>query len=98
MSFSPRTGLVYVPVIEMGAVFSDKGIDPAHWKPILHSTQFAGLAGGDGDPPADSASSSLVAWDPVGARKAWEVPTPGPHNGGTLATAGDVVFQGLADG
>ena len=98
MSFSPRTGLVYVPVIEMGSVFSDKGIDPAHWKPILQSTQFAGLAGGDGDPPADSASSSLVAWDPVGARKAWEVPTPGPHNGGTLATAGDVVFQGLADG
>jgi quinohemoprotein ethanol dehydrogenase len=98
MSFSPRTGLVYVPVIEMGSVFSDKGIDPAHWKPILHSTQFTGLASGDGDPPADSASSSLVAWDPVGARKAWEVPTPGPHNGGTLATAGDVVFQGLADG
>ena len=98
MSFSPRTGLVYVPVIEMSSVFSDKGIDPARWKPILHSTQFTGLAGVDGDPPADAATSSLVAWDPVRARKVWEVPTPGPHNGGTLATAGDVVFQGLADG
>jgi quinohemoprotein ethanol dehydrogenase len=98
MSFSPRTGLVYVPVIEMGSVFSDKGIDAARWKPIPHSTQFTGLAAGDGDPPADSATSSLVAWDPVRARKVWEVRTPGPHNGGTLATAADLVFQGTADG
>jgi quinohemoprotein ethanol dehydrogenase len=98
MSFSPRTGLVYVPVIEMGSVFGDKGIERASWKPLPYSTQFTGLTGADGDPPADSATSSLVAWDPVAARKVWEVPTPGPHNGGTLATAGDLVFQGLADG
>ena len=31
-------------------------------------------------------------------RAAWQQPTPGPHNGGTLATAGDLVFQGQADG
>ena len=36
-----------------------------------HSIQFAGFASGDGDPPADAASSSLVAWDPVRARPAW---------------------------
>ncbi len=29
MSFSPRTGLVYLPVTEMGASYSQKGIDPA---------------------------------------------------------------------
>ena len=98
MSFSPRTGLVYLPVTEMGASFSDRGIDPARWNPIPHSPQFAGMAGGDGDPPADSAQSSLVAWDPERARPAWSIPTPGAHNSGTLATAGDLVFQGQADG
>ena len=55
MSFSPRTGLVYLPVTEMGASYSQKGIDPSHWTPIPHSVQFAGIASGDGDPPADSA-------------------------------------------
>ena len=48
---------------------------------------------GDGDPPADSARSSLTAWDPVRARPAWRIETPGAHNSGTLATAGDLVFQ-----
>ena len=98
MSFSPRTKLVYVPIIEMSSVYSAEGIDPKKWSPLPYSTQYTGLAGGDGDPQPDAAKSSLVAWDPLGARKVWEVPTPGPHNGGTLATAGDLVFQGLADG
>ena len=98
MSFSPRTGFVYLPVTEMGASYSQKGIDPATWKPIPHSVQFAGTAIGDGDPPADSARSSLVAWDPVRARPVWTIETPGAHNSGTLATAGDLVFQGQADG
>jgi quinohemoprotein ethanol dehydrogenase len=98
MSFSPRTGLVYVPIIEMGTTYGDDGVDFEHWSPLPYSTQYTGLASGDGDPPADAGKSSLVAWDPVAARKVWEMPTPGPHNGGTLVTAGDVVFQGLADG
>jgi quinohemoprotein ethanol dehydrogenase len=34
----------------------------------------------------------------VKQRAVWQQPTPGPHNGGTLATAGDLVFQGQADG
>jgi quinohemoprotein ethanol dehydrogenase len=34
----------------------------------------------------------------VKQRAAWQQPTPGPHNGGTLATGGDLVFQGQADG
>jgi quinohemoprotein ethanol dehydrogenase len=98
MSFSPRTGLVYVPTIEMSIVYSDEGIDAKTWSPMLYTPEYVGLARGDGDPPADAGKSALIAWDPVAARKVWEVPTPGPHNGGTLATAGDVVFQGLADG
>jgi quinohemoprotein ethanol dehydrogenase len=96
-SFSPRTGLVYVPTIEMPATFGGD-VDPKNWKPLPASIQYTGFPTADGDPPADGGKSFLVAWDPVKQRAVWRQPTPGPHNGGTLATAGDLVFQGQADG
>ena len=42
--------------------------------------------------------SVLKAWDPKTQRAVWHVDTKGISNGGTLATAGNLVFQGLADG
>ena len=96
-SFSPKTGLVYVPTIEMPATFGGD-VDYKNWKPLPSSIQFTGFPTADGDAPADAGKSFLVAWDPVKQRAAWQQPTPGPHNGGTLATAGDLVFQGQADG
>jgi quinohemoprotein ethanol dehydrogenase len=45
-----------------------------------------------------SAQSFLRAWDPLEQHEAWSVPTSGPWNGGVLATAGGLVFQGTADG
>ena len=39
-----------------------------------------------------------MAWDPVKQQEAWRVEYRGPWNGGTLATAGNLVFQGTADG
>ena len=39
-----------------------------------------------------------MAWDPVAQKAAWTVDHVGPWNGGTLATAGNLVFQGTADG
>jgi quinohemoprotein ethanol dehydrogenase len=46
----------------------------------------------------DLVAGALVAWDPVTQKEAWRVPYPLPWNGGTLSTAGDLVFQGTADG
>ena len=40
----------------------------------------------------------LIAWDPVGQREVWRYQHAGPWNGGVLATAGNLVFQGRADG
>ena len=40
----------------------------------------------------------LIAWDPVAQKQAWRVKHDHIWNGGTLATAGGLVFQGLADG
>src|SRR5688572_27659861 len=96
-SFSPKTGLVYVPTIEMPATFGGD-VDYKNWRPLPASIQFTGFPTADGDAPEDAGKSFLVAWDPVKQRAAWQQPTPGPHNGGTLATAGDLVFQGQADG
>ncbi len=41
---------------------------------------------------------SAPAWDPVKQKEAWRVDHASVWNGGTLATAGNLVFQGAADG
>ena len=43
-------------------------------------------------------TSHLKAWDPVTQTQVWSVKTPGFWNGGAMATAGDLVFEGLEDG
>ena len=40
----------------------------------------------------------LAAWDPVTQKEVWSVAYDSPWNGGLLATAGGLVFQGTADG
>jgi quinohemoprotein ethanol dehydrogenase len=52
----------------------------------------------EGDAPADAGKSALLAWDPAKQRAAWAQPTQGAFSGGVLSTAGDLVFQGQADG
>jgi quinohemoprotein ethanol dehydrogenase len=47
--------------------------------------------------PGDG-KGKLVAWDPVAQKEAWSVQHDFLWNGGTLATAGGLVFQGTADG
>ena len=47
--------------------------------------------------PGDG-KGKLLAWDPVAQKLRWSVQHDQLWNGGTLATAGDVVFQGAADG
>ncbi len=97
-SYSPHTGYVYEPTLEMPAEFGDTGVNLQHYEPRLRTGDYTGLTVGSGDVPADAGRSVLKAWDPVGKRVVWGVETPGVSNGGTLATGGDLVFQGLADG
>jgi alcohol dehydrogenase (cytochrome c)/quinohemoprotein ethanol dehydrogenase len=40
----------------------------------------------------------LVAWDPVNQKEVWRAQFDHPWNGGTLATAGNLVFQGNSMG
>ena len=39
-----------------------------------------------------------MAWDPVAQKEVWRAQFDHPWNGGTLATAGNLVFQGNSQG
>jgi alcohol dehydrogenase (cytochrome c)/quinohemoprotein ethanol dehydrogenase len=102
MSFSPKTGLVYIPANVVGAAY----LADAAWQPSAIGFQV-GLASGKTALPADktvragaaaATTGMLIAWDPVAHKARWSVPYKGPWNGGTLATAGNLVFQGSAAG
>ena len=103
MAYSPKTGLVYIPANQAAFPYAAAGKD---WKamPIGFNT---GLNNAAVAMPADAkmragamaaTTGSLIAWDPVKQRAAWTVQQVGPWNGGTLATAGNLVFQGNATG
>lgn len=94
MSFSPLTGLVYIPAQEaIGAYERDAEFRyaPGEFNTALNLTHFAGLN-------RKIVSGHLLAWDPVKQREVWRAPYKTAWNGGTLATAGNLVFQGTADG
>ena len=47
---------------------------------------------------AHKSKGELIAWNPVERKAAWRVELPSAQSGGTLATAGNLVMQGAADG
>lgn len=102
MSYSPATGLVYIPTNNTPQYYM---ADP-DWKPGTTGFQL-GLDMTGGNIPADKAiragtkavlTGALVAFDPIAGKARWTVPYTSPSNGGTLATAGNLVFQGTATG
>jgi quinohemoprotein ethanol dehydrogenase len=48
--------------------------------------------------PQDDKTATLLAWDPVAQAARWEVGLDSYWNGGTMTTAGNLVFQGTARG
>jgi alcohol dehydrogenase (cytochrome c)/quinohemoprotein ethanol dehydrogenase len=103
MSFSPKTGLAYIPVNEAGTGYAPAA---AGWSASGIGMQL-GVDSSQVAMPADTAvreqfkaatTGALLAWNPVTQQEAWRVPYEGPWNGGTLATAGNLVFQGTAAG
>ena len=100
MSYSPQTGLVYLPAQEVaGAYVSDAKFvaRPGMWNT---ATDVQALP----DDPKTRAimratsTGALLAWDPVKQVEVWRSERRGPWNGGTMASAGGLVFQGTVDG
>jgi len=102
MSYSPLTGLAYIPVNEVG--FNFKSPDDFEFKnQALNFGVDMVAAGMPQDPKLkrailDSVKGRLVAWDPAQQKEIWGIERPGPWNGGTLATAGNLVLEGTAAG
>jgi len=101
MSFNPETGLVYIPAQGVPLVQST---DPA-WELNSHKpmSTMSGMGWNLGYlfnavAPEATPFGQLLAWDPVNQKEAWRAEYVSPWNGGTLTTAGGLVFQGTADG
>ena len=96
MAYSARTHLVYIPALDLGVMFDQNGVQPAHWRRAPANILDTGVnAVFDFDKPVDSA---LIAWDPRTQTARWRVTTSGFMAGGVMATAGGLVFQGQVDG
>ena len=96
MSYNPQTALAYIPTQHYATNYSDLGFD-------IEGFQMEPFVGGFGVNPLPAESpreypASLIAWDPVKQEAAWEIPQQSGPNGGTLTTAGNLLFQGRADG
>lgn len=101
MSFSPKTGLVYIPAQEAASLLSP------HKEVAFDNREGVWNIGLDLPYPEDAKAAaeaaasykgSLLAWDPIKQKKAWVQEYPNIWNGGTMVTAGNLVFQGTADG
>ncbi len=102
MSYSPVTGLAYIPVNDAG--FAYKTADDFEVKSLAANYGIDVVAAGMPQDSKikkailDTVKGKLVAWDPVQQKQAWAVERPGPWNGGVLSTAGNLVFEGTASG
>ena len=91
MSFSPKTGLAYIPYMQVGVHLHKGAPQPGVF--YIGGLNMSGVLADEQD-----GKGALVAWDPVAQKARWRVQLPTLWNGGTLATAGDLVFQGTGDG
>lgn len=99
MSYSPRSGLVYVPILESPTLMEIIPAEMAGGAQGVGGNLYYDLTLGAHDPAyRDQMYGVLVAWDPVANKARWKVRQEFLVNGGTLATAGDLVFQGTTDG
>lgn len=104
MSFNPKVGLAFVPAQIVGAGYLAASDPLNQAKPIgFNVGENLGALMYPRDPAVIKAATAgatglLVAWDPVANKPRWTVKYPTPWNGGTMTTAGNLVFQGTAMG
>ena len=91
-AWSPRTGLLYVPVLEICNDLIVREEEPQEGR---------GYTGGNWvmkAPPGAKQESYLAAFDPVTGKRQWAVPATTWFMASVLATAGDLVFTGDPEG
>jgi PQQ-dependent dehydrogenase (methanol/ethanol family) len=93
MSYSPVTGLVYIPAQINSYAYGHPR--EFQYREGVWNTGIGDTEGAAGEPWMTS--GYLLAWDPVAREERWRVEYDDMWNGGTLATAGNLVFQGTSD-
>ena len=102
MSYNPTTGLVYIPEHNSPMVYS--AIKDYEWEPDKNNTgldysvmsNFSLVKDQVKEARDTTYSESLLAWDPIAQKAAWQV-SEGEPDGGTLSTP-QLVFQGTRSG
>jgi quinohemoprotein ethanol dehydrogenase len=105
MSFNPMTGLTYIPTSTNNsftyAAEREFKVEPGRTtgtvRPAPVATRPSPPAIGP-EPLPGPVRGALVAWDPVAQQMRWRVPGGGGIGGGTVTTAGNLVFQVINDG
>ena len=96
MTYNPRTRLVYIPTMQLGARYTPPtSTGNGAERP---AARLGGVAISPVVEDAEDGTGALLAWDPVAQRARWRVKQKSMWNGGTLTTAGALVFQGNAEG
>nr|WP_246739037.1 PQQ-dependent methanol/ethanol family dehydrogenase [Bradyrhizobium aeschynomenes] len=91
MSYNPDTGLVYIPTNNVCMDWSVS--DVSYKRGVFYlGAEFPTKEGPGGF------LGELIAWDPVNNKKVWSIQEDLPFNGGTLSTAGGLVFSGNLHG
>lgn len=105
MAYNPDTGLVYIPTQEIAGIYSltrewkeekEFTVRENWWNVGLDWEDYIDAINSLEELPIDH--GYLKAWDPVKGEVRWAVEMPSALNGGVLTTAGNLVFQGTADG
>jgi quinohemoprotein ethanol dehydrogenase len=102
MSYSPMTHLVYIPVQDAG--FFYKADEHFEQKTLAFNHAIDFVAAGMPQKPEvkknilEGIKGHLSAWDPAQQKEVWRVDRTSPVNGGVLSSAGNLVFEGTAQG
>jgi len=101
MSYNPITGYAYIPAQHVPMKSDGAERVDTQRQHSWQSNEWIGLEPRydiNVTPPKAKPFGRLIAWDPVKQEQVWKQDYASPWNGGTLTTAGNLVFQGTADG
>lgn len=103
MAFNPELNLAYIPAQEIPQAYQ---ADSRFFENSTKWNTGADFSAGTPVEPTEAMFKALrsglkgrlVAWDPIKQEARWSVEHKNAWNGGVLATAGGLVFQGRLDG
>jgi quinohemoprotein ethanol dehydrogenase len=99
MSFNPGTGLVYIPASYMPFPYQAAvELKPGTTGYVRPTGELRKISKSIGPAAPDKIRGGLQAWDPINQKLAWRADGGGGIGGGTVTTAGNLVFQVTNDG